>query len=135
MNVTPQWNEEIDGIYFKNRELYEVAAETINRSGDYGIQDYYVYTLEGGTIVYLPSTIFLVIPDTQKLDPRSMQEKAYDDNKQRDTNYIKVYKERMGIHVFNSYAEEDYYRHKSPGPTPDVGLPEGHTASESRQGG
>ena len=124
MNVTPQWNVLIDSVYFKNRELSEVDDDLINRNGDYDTQDYYVYRLDDGTIIYLPTSIFLVIPEGQKLDPRSMAEKAYDGNKQRDTDYIKVYKERMGIHLFKNYAEEDYYRHKGSGPTPDVGLPE-----------
>ena len=131
MNVTPQEPIVIDSIEFYDRVLYEVEDNTINRDGDYGVQDYYIHKLEDGTTVYFPTSIFLVIPDTHKLDPRSMQEKVYDDHKQRDTDYIKVYKERMGIHLFKSYAEEDYYRHKGgTTSTEDVGLPEGHTVSK-----
>ena len=129
MNVTPQWNVEIDGVYFKNRELFEVDDDTVNLDGAFGLQDYYNYELDGTTI-YLPTSIFMEIPDSEKLDSRSMRDKMYDDNKQRDTNFIKVYKERMGIHVFNSYAEEDYHRHKDNSQSSDVGLPEGHSISD-----
>jgi hypothetical protein len=124
MNVTPQSPLTIDGVYFKDRELFLVDDIPESRTGDYGTQDYYIHRLEDSTVVYLPTSLFLVIADNVTLDSRTMREKAYAAVEQRDVDYIKVYKERMGIIVPTSYAEEDYKRHKPKGPTPDVGLPE-----------
>lgn len=122
MNITPQVDFlHSSGFLFKNRVVYPVLEKTATE---------YVVKLDDVMYLLAISEDWVELPDNIVLDSRTMLEKVYDRLKQRDVDYIKVYKERMGIHTFNSYAEEDYFRHRGQGPTPDVGLPEGHTASE-----
>ncbi len=94
---------------FLNRTIYE-CSEFVKRDGDYGDQKYYTY-LEDGTTYYLPEEHFVDVLPTTKLDPRELKDIIYDNHKQRDSDYIKAYKERMGIIVRN-YDEEQYLRYK-----------------------
>jgi len=122
MNVTPQTDiVHESGYIFRNRVVYEVKAI---------FENYYIIEIDG-VDYYVDITFeWVEVPDNIVLDSRNQLDRAYDDLKQRDVDYIKVYKERMGIHVFKSYAQEDYYRHRKNTPTPDVGLPEGHPSSD-----
>lgn len=97
MNVTPQEDIIVDEVKFTNRKLYSVS-DSIFRIGDYGYQEYYIYN-NNGSIIYLPSYYFVAMLDSVVLDERTALQIEYDAVKQRDIDYIKVYKERMGIYI------------------------------------
>lgn len=124
MRITPQsdFTDPITNYVFRNRVCYDVFDQT---------ELTYILHLGGDVYFITKSSEWVELPDNVTLDPRNPLQKAYDDLKQRDTDYIKVYKERMGIKVYNSYAEEDYYRHRNKNAsTPDVGLPVGYSLSD-----
>jgi len=126
MKITPQsdFTDPVTNYVFRNRVCYDVL-DVINYN--------YIIFLDSITYTIPVSTEWVVIPDNVTLDPRNPFQKAYDDLKQRDIDYIKVYKDRMGIKTFKTYAEEDYHRHKDKrSVTPDVGLPIGHSLRDKK---
>jgi superfamily I DNA and RNA helicase len=119
MKVTPQSDyQHRSGIIFKNRVLYLVisADDTqylVNSSFD-----------GSGINYYVPKSEFVVIGDNTILDPRTPLQHMYDDLKQKDHDYKKLYEERLGVLTL-TWPEEDALRHGRNKKTEDQGLPEG----------
>jgi len=129
MNVTPQEDVTIDDLVFYNKIIYVAEEGSVREIGDYGLQEYFSFILDEVTYK-LPEEYFVPLPDKLTLDTRTQSQRMYDDLKQRDTDYHKVYFERMGIKVM-TYAEEEKRRHSKKNQQANVGLPEG-TTGESR---
>lgn len=119
MRVVPQSDYTYSpDVIFRNRVIYDV----IEISGTNYVLDF------GGVHYIVPiSEIWVEVPDNLVLDSRSQFQRMYDDLKQRDVDYIKVYKDRMGIIIFKNYATEQLHRFKTRVLSTDVGLPEGHS--------
>jgi hypothetical protein len=126
MKVTPQSDyQHPSGIIFKNRRLYEVISES-------GL----LYLVNEGTGVdyYVPKSEFVVIKDTIILDERTPLQHMYDDLKQKDHNYKKIYEERLGILTL-TWPEEDALRHGRNRKTEDQGLPEDNSIDHLEEKG
>ena len=119
MNVTPQSDyQHSSGIIFKNRVLYPVISE--------GDVNYLINSEVDGSGInyYVPKSEFVVIGDSIILDSRTPLQHMYDDLKQKDNNYKKLYEERLGVLTL-TWPEEDALRHGKDRRKEDQGLPEG----------
>lgn len=108
-----------DGDFIKictSKVVYDIIEESATQ---------YKITNDLDVEVWLDKTLFVLIPDNLVVDSQTSIQSLYNRIKQRDTDYHKVYKERMGIQVM-TWPEEDAARHKKTH-TSQEGLPEGHT--------
>lgn len=97
----------VDDKLFQNRVIYECTDRVYIDP----VRFYFVY-LEEGVTYHLNGEDFVEVPPETKLDSRKLKDIIYDDRKQRDSDYHKVYKERMGIIVM-TWEEEQYLRYKN----------------------
>ena len=125
--IVPVVDVTINGKRFINRVIYECSEKIQTTPTTYS----YTYT-EDGVIYYLDDVNFVEVPETTQLDPRTVLEKYYDDHKQRDSDYHKVYKERMGITV-RTWEEEQYLKYKKDvSGSKNTGQPEESYLSKNR---
>lgn len=127
--VTPVVDKIVNNKFFQNRIIYEcknkIVIDPITFHYEYE-EDQITYNLQGDD--------FVEVPENTVLDPRTPLEKYYEEHKQRDSDYHKVYKERMGITV-RTWEEEDYLRHtdvRNNGKNP--GQPETETLRNEESG-